>query len=882
MKILKPTRYHFNRLFVLSAAFCLLLSAHLPNRKGDFPTIPPEKGKVCQLLYNAFGEIIAVVHQKKEDSIYIYHIEKNAQNGQNEWTKMNKAAIAKGRPTAAVAEPDGSIMIVGNNENTAFAASTCDGKRPFEVESAVFTSAILLPDSGILIGGALHNFACLWLIKGNTIPNTGSFAHGEVRALAINGDSLGVLTSTSKSSAKSCFYKNALNKNGQIAPQDKVTELDDFQSQALLVNKEGQFVAVGTYNDLLKREQMAIWGPLSKKSPKNPKTWGERFKDETHTACFDQLGNIWLAGVTYADTNGLKTAAPKSFLQPPSSPPQYGSSREPSSIQTMLTDDYSGNLWIGGSKNGYQDISQYSHVLPKSESEPKPYKINKLVSVKPIGLTGSGYLLASESAFFNCTIENKSGKPIFFKATISPVAGCYVEGLKCPDSLRIGWVQAHTKKVFNIPFETIRDTILPFQNQFRCIVKTREGTIVFDTILVVKTRKNNNIPSDIKRIAWYSSEKPDQELPPVIYVHGNKGTFPCRIKAEGGPGLARHHFTLINTTFIPPPPLLSLPKGTIGQPLTNSLDTVLRLQKGSNFFRAAIQTQLDGACSDVLEIIYEPKPDTPRLPNLHLICIGVPYEDLNYTTKDAADVYKAFTQPKVTEGLYNRVFSWLYNTREKTTKIGLQKAINDLNLWISAGNISPNDVLIFYLSSHGDTLPDGRFCIRTSDSMKLIYSETVIAALQKVECKQYLFLDACHSGPDKSQKDTSNTAKPDSIKSDSSNIAKPDSSNIAKSVSDETSKHTKSTRIRFSIMACQKNALSYEFKEGNGENGIFTSVFLKALAIVGDNFKELWTYIEKEFKDNLSKEYKNQTPQLFPNTMKPEDIPQYPILMKKY
>lgn len=144
----------------------------------------------------------------------------------------------------------------------------------------------------------------------------------------------------------------------------------------------------------------------------------------------------------------------------------------------------------------------------------------------------------------------------------------------------------------------------------------------------------------------------------------------------------------------------------------------------------------------------------PKRFNLHLISIGIPHDDLQFTSKDAADLAKVFESQS--GRLFKEVDIHLFNTPENTTTNALRFAIQDIaNDYFLRDKIQPGDMIILYISSHGfqvDEIHD-EFRIAASDFNWLYKQQTsldfrsdVINVLSSLPCKKLILLDACYSG----------------------------------------------------------------------------------------------------------------------------------------
>ncbi|MBK8566737.1 MAG: caspase family protein [Saprospiraceae bacterium] len=271
-----------------------------------------------------------------------------------------------------------------------------------------------------------------------------------------------------------------------------------------------------------------------------------------------------------------------------------------------------------------------------------------------------------------------------------------------------------------------------------------------------------------------------------------------------------------------------------------------------------------------IQVIYQPVK-----PNLHLISIGVPHDDLQYPTQDAADFAKAMRQQ---EGkLYGKVIEKLYNTKETTTQRALELVVDQLQLDYSKRDlIKDKDVVIIFVSSHGINLPREGFCLLPSDYDMLFaaktsvnYKTSFLDPLADIKCKKFVLIDACNSGAieeEEGSKGQSYDAMPDAL-----------------------IELMKARGLR-SLVSCQKDERSYE--DPTWQNGAFTEAILEALSGKegkvengqlkanknGDKvltFGELYEYLGKRvpYMVKTTKNGKGQNP-IMPETSKElEDVP---------
>lgn len=141
-------------------------------------------------------------------------------------------------------------------------------------------------------------------------------------------------------------------------------------------------------------------------------------------------------------------------------------------------------------------------------------------------------------------------------------------------------------------------------------------------------------------------------------------------------------------------------------------------------------------------------------PNLHLLSIGIPYPDLNYTDEDARDFAEVM---KTQEGiLFNKVFHKTLSSHAETTTANLKSELNSLVKRYQEANhseqIFERDILVLFISAHGKII-DEQFKILSSEyfakdqnNALLDYQQSIIQLLDQIPCKKLLLIDACHSG----------------------------------------------------------------------------------------------------------------------------------------
>lgn len=177
----------------------------------------------------------------------------------------------------------------------------------------------------------------------------------------------------------------------------------------------------------------------------------------------------------------------------------------------------------------------------------------------------------------------------------------------------------------------------------------------------------------------------------------------------------------------------------------------IALREGENRITLEVKTPFGVIQSNEVIINYRPKQ-----PNLHILSIGIPHRDLKYTTQDAERFAAAFANQAGEDKVFGKVFIDKRNTRENTRNLDIRAAMEDLKRRYSSdviqGKIAREDVLILFISSHGKTDDNNNFKILASDYdtygdvSNIDYKRDILDVLNTIDCKKFVFIDACHSG----------------------------------------------------------------------------------------------------------------------------------------
>ncbi|HMQ47451.1 MAG TPA: caspase family protein [Saprospiraceae bacterium] len=239
------------------------------------------------------------------------------------------------------------------------------------------------------------------------------------------------------------------------------------------------------------------------------------------------------------------------------------------------------------------------------------------------------------------------------------------------------------------------------------------------------------------------------------------------------------------------------------------------LQEGENRLKAIIQSKNSRLETEELHIIY-----TPSQPNLHLLAIGVPSYDLKFTAQDAKDFAQFFTNINPgTAPAFQHIFLDTLTSEHSTTKTAMLKSLRRIQYRHADHQISSNDLLVLFISSHGLSGPDGRFRIAASDYDSPFLEETsldfeteIMNYLRSLPCKKLVFIDACHSG-----------AAGSPIPSEEALMS-------SQVLSEWVMEHGRDMNM---ILSCRSDEFSYE--DDKWQNGAFTEAIAATIRTFQDN-----------------------------------------------
>lgn len=233
----------------------------------------------------------------------------------------------------------------------------------------------------------------------------------------------------------------------------------------------------------------------------------------------------------------------------------------------------------------------------------------------------------------------------------------------------------------------------------------------------------------------------------------------------------------------------------------------VHLQPGENRVQVKIKTPSGEFVSRTMVIYYE-----PRQPNLHVLAIGPNHQDLQFTSKDAADFANAFKDQAGPGKLFGKVIVRTLVTPADTEADRIREAVTDLVFQYknpaAAQRILRNDVLLVFISSHGKNGQGGFLLLpsnydpRYERTRTIDFQQDIVQELEQIECKKVVLIDACHSGAADS-KSLSDVARADAL--------------------------TKLAAMHpgmSTLTSCRSSELSYE--DASWQNGAFTEAILEA------------------------------------------------------
>jgi tetratricopeptide (TPR) repeat protein len=256
------------------------------------------------------------------------------------------------------------------------------------------------------------------------------------------------------------------------------------------------------------------------------------------------------------------------------------------------------------------------------------------------------------------------------------------------------------------------------------------------------------------------------------------------------------------------------------------------------------------ATGENLTVLYHPQDI-----NLHVLSIGTQGQNLRYPMQDAADFATMFEEQKGEHRLFHNVTT--ENLLGESATAG--SMITKISDWVGK-QYNERDVLILFISSHGLIDKSNGHLLITGTDYKSInvrgttmdFQDNVLEPLASLNCKKFIFIDACHSG-----------ASMDGGK------------DVAQDISNEISKIASSGNGITIFSSSNKNEKSWE--DESWGNGAFTKAIKEGLqgmkADVDQNgfvtMNELYQYVKFRVGELVQTAGKNdngspvtQTPQM--------------------
>ena len=249
---------------------------------------------------------------------------------------------------------------------------------------------------------------------------------------------------------------------------------------------------------------------------------------------------------------------------------------------------------------------------------------------------------------------------------------------------------------------------------------------------------------------------------------------------------------------------LEAPKQMGNERVSQVYQRKIRLKEGRNVVQIVCYDEsgnVEEGKSQTITFNYIPQDK----PNLYVVSIGVEHDDLDYTAKDARDFINYYNKLKGDKNLFGSVEAISLTKPDETTAYNLKAAFIDY----SNRKFKDNDLIVIFLSSHGEINDQGDFILlpsdydnRYKDLSSINFKEDILRKLRVIDGKKLIFIDACHSG-----------------KLDSRSRRDKSRSIMLKSLIESTS----GVEI---FASCRDEELSYE--DESWQNGAFTEAILEA------------------------------------------------------
>ena len=307
--------------------------------------------------------------------------------------------------------------------------------------------------------------------------------------------------------------------------------------------------------------------------------------------------------------------------------------------------------------------------------------------------------------------------------------------------------------------------------------------------------------------------QPNETETNIQNIISTKGIFDVQVAVGAASVLQQKSFTVLNNNMVVDGSKMDEVNLSAKQNTTNQHAYVysnkIHLNPGEN--RLEIQVETPGGTFRTKTIVVQYEPQQP---NLHILAIGPSHQDLNYTSKDAADFAAAFADQAGSDKIFGQVFIRSMVKPEDTEASDIREAIADLGYQYdnptAAERIRDQDVLIVFISSHGKNSREGfqllpsNYDPRYERIRSIDFQRDIVQGLMQIGCKKAIFIDACHSGAAES-KELSDIARAEAL-----------------------------TRLAAlhpglnTMSSCAANEMSYE--DAAWQNGAFTEAILEAFA----------------------------------------------------
>lgn len=204
----------------------------------------------------------------------------------------------------------------------------------------------------------------------------------------------------------------------------------------------------------------------------------------------------------------------------------------------------------------------------------------------------------------------------------------------------------------------------------------------------------------------------------------------------------------------------------------------------------------------------------PNQPNLYLVSIGVPLDDLRYTTNDAKDFAKAMESQVGEDRPFGKIYKYYFWTADSARAKPISDVFIELARLDEKNRFQKGDFIIVFISSHG-TVVDKTLYLSTSVEFDpaqpyrtgIHFKKDIQDKINNISCNKFIFLDACRSGAFgvPGAKDDRNSKR-------------------VQRFWEELFKIQSSIKV---IASCQPNERSFE--DDRWKNGAFTEALLEAL-----------------------------------------------------